>query len=108
MVAVFENQIQSEYYGGNIFVYIEGITLEHFRCLQYISTFLEPVNSCHRVLFQSLFSHDRKQDSATTSAHCKLIIEMLKNEQLIFLVLLQYGMILMVVMCNTDVQPHYI
>ena len=26
----FANQIQSEYYGGNISVYIEGIALEHF------------------------------------------------------------------------------
>ena len=30
VVASFSHQIQSEYYGGNISVYIEDITLEHF------------------------------------------------------------------------------
>ena len=30
LVASFINQIQSEYYGGNIFVSIEVIALEHF------------------------------------------------------------------------------
>ena len=30
LVARFSNQIQSEYYGGNIYVYIEGIALEQF------------------------------------------------------------------------------
>ena len=30
VVAKFANKIQSEYYGGNREVYIEGIALEHF------------------------------------------------------------------------------
>ena len=30
VVASFANQLQSEYYGGNIYVSIEGIALEHF------------------------------------------------------------------------------
>ena len=30
VVASFSNQIQSEYYGGNRYVSIEGIVLEHF------------------------------------------------------------------------------
>ena len=30
VVAIFANQIQSEHYGGNRSVSIEGITLEHF------------------------------------------------------------------------------
>ena len=30
VVAIFSNQIQSEYYGGNRSVSIEGITLQHF------------------------------------------------------------------------------
>ena len=33
-VASFANKIQSEYYGGNISVYIEGIELEHFSAAQ--------------------------------------------------------------------------
>ena len=32
-VASFDNQIQSEYYGGNIYVSIEGIALGHFSAL---------------------------------------------------------------------------
>ena len=35
-------------------------------------------------VFQSFLSGDSKQDAATTSAHRKLIIELLKNRQLIF------------------------
>ena len=35
LVASFANQIQSEYYGGNISVSIEGITLEHLRTLPH-------------------------------------------------------------------------
>ena len=30
VVAIFAHQIQSEYYGGNRYVFIEGISLEHF------------------------------------------------------------------------------
>ena len=33
VVASFANQIQSEYYGGNISMSIEGTTLEHFSAL---------------------------------------------------------------------------
>ena len=33
LVASFANQIQSECYGGNIYVYIEGIALENFSAL---------------------------------------------------------------------------
>ena len=33
VVASFPHQIQSEYYGGNRTVSIEGITLEHFSAL---------------------------------------------------------------------------
>ena len=30
VVSIFSNQIQSQYYGVNIYVSIEGITLKHF------------------------------------------------------------------------------
>ena len=33
LVAIFAHQIQSEYYGGNRSVSIEGIALEHFSAL---------------------------------------------------------------------------
>ena len=35
VVASFSNQIQSEYYGGNRSVSIEGIVLEHFSALPH-------------------------------------------------------------------------
>ena len=30
VVARFSHQIQSEYYGGNMYLFIEGVSLEHF------------------------------------------------------------------------------
>ena len=33
LVASFAHQIQSEYYGGNVYVSIDGISLEHFIAL---------------------------------------------------------------------------
>ena len=40
LVASFSNQIKSEYYSGNTYVYIEGIALEHFSelTMSYINT----------------------------------------------------------------------
>ena len=35
VVAIFANQKQSEYYGGNRSVSIEGIALEHFSALPH-------------------------------------------------------------------------
>ena len=36
VVAIFAHQLQSEYYGGNRYVYIEVIALEHFNALPQI------------------------------------------------------------------------
>ena len=58
---------------------IEGITLEHFSALTQTeikaSTNLFPRHS----VFHSFLSHDSKQVAATTTAHRKLLIEMLKK-----------------------------
>ena len=79
VVASFANQIQSEYYGGNISVYIEGITLKHFRTIDTdTETLSHPCPTRHAV-FHSILSDNRKQDADTTAAHSKKIIQFLKE-----------------------------
>ena len=62
---------------------IEGITLEHFSASPqaYInsSTLSRPKNA----VFHSFLSDDRKQDAATTTAHSKHLISLLKNKQVL-------------------------
>ena len=50
IVASFANQIQSEYYGGNISVSIEGIALEHFNTIDtYTVKLSHPYPTRHSV-----------------------------------------------------------
>ena len=81
VVVSFPHQIQSEYYGANISVSIEGIALEHFSALSQTkinsSTKLYPR---HAVLHYFL-SGDIKQDSATTNEQSKILIELLKTKK---------------------------
>ena len=54
-MAIFANHIQSEYYGVNRSILIEGIILHQFSDTQLPIPLLEPVNlSCH-ALFHSFF-----------------------------------------------------
>ena len=80
LVASFSHQIQSEYYGGNRFVSIEGISLKLFNALPKsiinASTKLCPSHA----VFNSFLSNDSKQDSATTAPHRKRFIEILKEK----------------------------
>ena len=79
VVAIFDNQIQSEYYGGNISVSIEGIALEHFSAATQAD-----INLCPRhAVFNSFLSDNRKQDAATTTEHSKRLISLLKNKQVL-------------------------
>ena len=75
LVASFSNQIQSEYFGGNRSVYIEGIAWEHFSALPHteINSSIEPCPQ--HAVFRSLLSDDSKQDAATTTAHRNRLIE---------------------------------
>ena len=59
-------------------------------------------------VFRLFLLDDRKQDAATAAVHDKLFIEFLKNQQHIFMILLQYGIICMVELINTDIQLYYI
>ena len=74
LVAIFDNQIQSESYGGNRSVSIEGIALEKFSALP--QTNINPTTSyCqHHSVFHSFIFDNRKQDAATTTAHTKSLI----------------------------------
>ena len=83
VVASFANQIQSEYYGGNRSVSIEGIALEHFSAAPQsdINSSLLPC-PMHAV-FHSFLSDDSKQVAATTTAHRKRLISLIKNKQVL-------------------------
>ena len=74
VVANFTNKIQSEYYGGNISVSIEGIALEHFSEApkEYIKS--STISRQHHAVFHYFLSDDRKQDAATTTTHRKRLI----------------------------------
>ena len=83
VVAIFAHQIQYEYYGGNISVSIEGIVLEHFRAPTTTDTAgTSQPRTCH-ALFHSFFSDYIKQDSATTIALIKRIIQLLKQQNIL-------------------------
>ena len=78
LVTSFTNQIQSEYYGRNISVSIEGITLEHFSKLTN-SGIKAPTKSFPRhAVFYYFLSDNSRQYAATTIAHSKRLIVMLK------------------------------
>ena len=79
VVASFTKQIQSEYYGGNISVSIEGIVLEYFSALPQIEINSSTKSCLRQELFHSFFSYDSKQDDVTTTAHSNRLIELLKN-----------------------------
>ena len=55
VVASFSNQIQSEYYGGNRSVSIEGIALEHFSALPQTEIKLSTKICPRHALFHSFF-----------------------------------------------------
>ena len=82
VVGSFDNQIQSEYYGGNRSVSIECIVLEHFSALPHteINSSTEP---CPRhAVFHYFLSDDSKQDAATTTTRIKRLVELLKEQPL--------------------------
>ena len=74
VVVSSSNKIQSEYYGGNRYVSIEGITLEHFSALPQ-TEIKSSTKSCPRhAVFNYSPPDDSKQDSATKTAHSNFFI----------------------------------
>ena len=74
VVANLAHQIKSEYYGVNISVSIEGISLEQFSALPK-----EDINSTtpsrqRHAVFHSFLSDYSKQDADTTTVHSKSLI----------------------------------
>ena len=82
LVASFANQIKSEYYGGNRSVSIEGIALEHYSAAPQADIMSSTLARQRYALFYSFLSDDSKQDAATTTAHSKLLISLLKKKVL--------------------------
>ena len=78
-VASFSHQIQSGYYSGNQYVYIERISMDHLSAPTQIESVETPESRTHHIFFTRFFSNDRKLDSVTTTVHIKCIIELLKQ-----------------------------
>ena len=79
VVASFSHKIQSEYYDGNSYVSIEGIALEHFSATYKEIYSLSLYICTYNTAFHSFLNDQSKQDSATTDAHRKIIMELLKT-----------------------------
>ena len=77
-VAIFSHQIQSEYYGGNRSVYLEGIVLEYFRAWPKSDINSTTPSRQRHSVFNSFLSDNSKQDAATTTAHIKRFISFLR------------------------------
>ena len=62
---------------------IEGITLEHFSTLPQIEMNSSTKPCPHHAVFHYFLSDDSKQDAATTTAHSKRLIELLKEQKVL-------------------------
>ena len=80
VVAIFNNQIQSEYYGGNISVSIECVALEHFSSVPKNDINSTTPSRQRHTVFHHFLSDDSKQNSATTTAHNKRLILLFKEK----------------------------
>ena len=76
IVSIFAQQIKFKYYGGNRYLSIEIIAIDHFSAsTQSNSAVSDKDISCMSV-FYSFFSDDSKQDTATTDAHSKHMLQL--------------------------------
>ena len=103
VVARSANQIQSEYYGGNRSVSIEGIALEYFSARPKADINSTTPPRQRHAEFHYFLSDNRKQDADNTTAHIKRLISFLKEKSIDNII----GKTLMVVPNNTDVTLHY-
>ena len=80
VVEIFAHQIKIACYGGNVYVYIEEIDLEHFSNTDQV-TLIFNTHSCTRhAVFHSFLSDNSKQYVAQKYAHRKQIIDLLKTK----------------------------
>ena len=61
---------------------IEGIVLENFSAFQKIDIKSTTPSRQRHAVFHSFISDDSKQDAATTNAHSKIFISLLKEKKL--------------------------
>ena len=81
LLDIFAHQIQSEHYGGNKSLSIEGISLEQLSAsTQPLLLFSKKSCTCNTV-FQSFLSYDNNQDADRTSTYNKRVIELLTNRK---------------------------
>ena len=73
-VTSFDNQIQSSYYGGNISVSTEGISLEYFSALPQTEINSSTESFPRHAVFHYFLSDDSKQDAANTTANSNSLI----------------------------------
>ena len=62
---------------------IEGIALEHFSAAPQSDINSSSLPCPRHAVFHSFLSDNSKQDAATTNAHSKLFISLLKNQQVL-------------------------
>ena len=62
---------------------IEGIALEHFSAAPQADINSSTLSRPRHAVFHSFLSDNSKQDAATTTAHSKLLIPLLKNKQVL-------------------------
>ena len=74
LVASFDYQIKSEYYGGNRSVSTEGIVSKYFSALPEADINSTTPSYQRHTVFHYLLSDNRKQDAATTTSNRKHFI----------------------------------
>ena len=62
---------------------IEGIALENFSAVPQTNIYSTTPSRQHHAVFHSFLSDDSKQDSATTTAHDKRLISLLKDKKIL-------------------------
>ena len=62
---------------------IEVISLEHFSATPQADINSSTLSRPRHAVFHSFLSDDSKQDAATTTAHSKRLISLLKNKQVL-------------------------
>ena len=79
----FPPKIQPESYCGNRFMSIEGILLENLSELSLTEIKASTESYPRHALFHYFLSDDSKQDTTTTTAHIKFLIELLQEQKLL-------------------------
>ena len=79
IIARLAHQIEYVYYGGNRYVSIEGIALEHFSSIDQETSSSYSHSRIWYALLRQFLYHHIKQDTFKTATHSKQIIELMKK-----------------------------